>query len=285
MIQTKRWMTRAAVCVALAGVGTATGWAQDSSGAQQGQNQQGQGQQGGPRGEGRRNGRGVRGTVVSASGANVTLKTEQGETWTVITTDNTRVNLDRQTVKVAELKAGDEVMAMGVPDPDKHELHAMMVMGASAAEVAKMKANLGKTYIVGRVTAINDTNVTVMRPDKVSQTMALDESTSLRRGGRMPEGAMMGMMGGMGGGGHRRDGGANSTSGTTNANSGGGEPGPGSEGEAITLADVKVGDNVGGAGALKGGVFVPAELHVMTPRGPRNGGGPGGATGGAASQQ
>ncbi len=46
--------------------------------------------------------------------------------------------------------------------------------------------------------------------------------------------------------------------------------------ESITLADVKVGDRVMGQGALKNGVFVPTELHVMTPgmgrRGPQGDG-------------
>lgn len=228
---TKRWLARAAVCLMLAGVGAVTVRAQDD-GAFQGQG----GGPGGPqRGEGRgRGGRGVRGTVIAASGANVTLKTEQGETWTVITTDNTRLNLDGQPVKAADFKAGAEVMAMGVPDPEKHEIHALMVMGASAAQVAKMKADLGKTYIVGRVTAINETNVTVLRPDKVSQTIALDESTSLRRGGRLPEEAMMG---GMGRGGRRRGGNAGDagSNGSPNATSGGGEPAPGGEVRQLRL--------------------------------------------------
>ena len=36
-------------------------------------------------------------------------------------------------------------------------------------------------------------------------------------------------------------------------------------GESITFADVKVGDSIAGQGALKNGVFVPAELGVMDP--------------------
>lgn len=276
--QGRRWMAQAGLCMVLVGASTVAARAQEDGAFGQ---QQNSGRQGS---DGERRGRGVRGTVVAASGANVTIKTEQGDSWTVITTNNTRLNLDQQTVKVADLKAGDEVMAMGIPDAAKHEIHAMMVMGASAAQVAKMKADLGKTFIVGRVTAINDTNVTVLRPDKVSQTIALDESTSLRRGGHMPAEAMMS---GMGAGGRRRDGrregdGGSGTNGTPNATSGGGEPAPGSEGEAITLADVKVGDSVGGSGTLKNGTFVPTELHVMRSRGSRNG--PSSSTGTSPAQ-
>ncbi len=237
-----------------------------------GQSQRGQGRMG--------MGRGVRGTVTAVSGANVMLKTEAGETWTVVTTDNTRINIDRQPVKASDLKAGDEVMAAGILDQDKHEVHAMMLMGASAATVAKLKADMGKTYIVGKITAMNETKLTLERPDHVSQTILLDDSTSLKRGGRLPAelmsvaggGAFMmgGPRGGNGGGNRpqRNPGEANN-----DPNTGG--MSPAMEGESITLADLKVGDNVAGTGSLKNGTFVPTDLHVLVrpQRGPRQGAG------------
>ena len=210
------------------------------------------------------------GTVTAASGANVTIKTEAGESWTVVTTDNTRINIDRQPIKAADVKPGDEVMAMGIVDGDKHEVHAMMLGGISAAEVARLKADMGKTYIVGKVTAINDTRLTVERPDHVAQTITLDETTSLKRGGRLPAELMGGMFGGGMGGGRRgnRGGGEGApnrdNTGTPPANNEttGGMP-PGQEGESITLADVKVGDNLAGTGSVKNGAFVPTDLHIL----------------------
>ena len=167
---------------------------------------------GGATGPGGRRGGGTRGTVTAVSGGTVTLKTDTGETWTVISTDNTRVRRDGQQAALSAIQPGDEVMAMGIPDPDKHEVHALALMDVSAAEVAKAKANLGKTYIVGRITAINETQLTIQRSDRVSQTINLDESTSLHRGGRLNAQAMaaagldMSMLGGggFGGGGGRR---------------------------------------------------------------------------------
>ena len=223
-------------------------------------------------GGGRRGG-GVRGTVTGVSGTSVMLKNEQGEAWTIISTDNTRVRRDGQPGTVGAIQAGDEVIAMGVPDPDKHEVHAMMVMDVSAAQVAKAKANLGKTYIVGRITAINETLLTIMRSDRVAQVISLDETTSLHKGGRMSPEAMsaaglnmealsgMGGGGGMGSGGGRRAGSADAPA----AN----------PGEAITLADVKVGDSVVGVGSVKGGSFVPTDLRVQE----RPAGGAGGRRG------
>lgn len=48
------------------------------------------------------------------------------------------------------------------------------------------------------------------------------------------------------------------------------------QGESITLADIKVGDDVMGRGALKNGVFVPATLNVGFPGGMRMMAAPGG---------
>jgi len=186
----------------------------------------------------------VMGEVTAVNGANVTIKTEDGSTFQVTTTDNTRVMKGRGvTVKVADLKVGDGLMAVGNLDAPNKTMHAAMVMAQDAADVKKMRENLGKTYITGKVTAIDADNakMTVMRPDGVSQTIGFDETTSFKRG--RP---------GRGGGGF-----------------GGGDP----SAESITLADVKVGDQVGGQGSLKNGVFVPTLLTVGTPgQGRRRGG-------------
>jgi hypothetical protein len=187
------------------------------------------------------------GEVTAVNGANLTIKTEDGSTLQIVTTTNTRVMKGRGvTVPVADLKVGDGVMAVGNLDAPNKTLHAAMVMATDAATVKALRENLGKTYIAGKVTAIDLDNakMTIERSDRVSQTIALDESTSFKRGGR-----------GMGG---MQFGGA--------AGAGGGTPPAGATGgESITLADIKVGDNVYGQGSVKGGTFVPTQLNVMTP--------------------
>jgi len=198
----------------------------------------------------------VSGEVTAVSGATLTVKTEDGGSMQIVTTDNTRVMKGRGvTVKVSDLKVGDGVTAAGILDAPNKTLHVAMVFAMDAAQVKEMKENLGKTYIVGRVTAIDLDNakMTVERPDHVAQTVGFDETTSFRKGGR---GARMGGAGGTGGGGVA-GGGAGA----------GGETG----GESITLADIKVGENVRGTGSVKDGVFVPTELVVME-RGPRGAG-------------
>jgi hypothetical protein len=195
----------------------------------------------------------VAGEVTAVSGATLTVKTEDGATMQIVTTDNTRVMKGRGvTVKIADLKVGDGVMAAGNLDEPNKTLHAALVFATDAAQVKAMRENLGKTYIVGKVTAIDmdDAKMTVERPDHVAQTIGFDETTSFQRGGR-------GGMGRMGGSGGMAQGAA-----------------PAEGGESITLADIKVGDTVRGTGSMKGGTFVPTQLVVGSPgQGRRRGSG------------
>jgi len=168
---------------------------------------------------------------------------------------NTRLNKDRQPVKVADIKVGDGVGAMGVLDAPTKTVHAVFVGVMDAAQVKKAREDLGKTYIMGKITAVDmdALRLTVMRPDGVSQVIGVDEGTSFKRGGRGAA-AMITGDGEVG-------------SGTIVGGAGGGRgDGPGVRepaGESITLADVKVGDSIAARGGLKNGLFVPVEMRVM----------------------
>ena len=193
----------------------------------------------------------VGGTVTAVAGDALTVKGEDGVTYQVTTTPNTRLMKGQGVAfKVADLKAGDGVMAVGNMDAPTKTLHAAMMFATDAEQLKKMRENLGKTYIAGRVTSIDTDNLkmTVPRADGVAQTIGFDETTSFKRGARAARGA----------GGGQGFGGA-----------GGMVPVEG--GESITLADIKVGDNVAGQGSIKSGVFVPAQLNVATPRPRREG--------------
>ena len=188
----------------------------------------------------------VRGTVTAVAGDQVTVKTEAGEVYRVVVSANTRLTKDRQPVKVAEIKVGDGVGAMGVLDAPTKTVHAVFVGLMDAEQVKKAREDLGKVYIVGKITAIDmdALKLTVIRPDGVSQVIGVDEGTSFKRGGRQ----MAAMVGGTGAVGVGEMGSGRSDS--TGA-------------ESITLMDVKVGDSIAGRGGIKGGLFVPSELRVM----------------------
>ena len=192
----------------------------------------------------------VGGEVTAVAGSTVTVKGEDGATYQIVTTANTRLMKGRGvTVKLTDVKAGDGVMAAGNLDAPTKTLHAAMLFVTDAAQLKAMKENLGKTYIMGKVTAIDADNakMTVQRPDGIAQTIGFDETTSFKRGriGRGP-----GMGSGIGAG--EGTGGAAAST-------------PTATGESITLADIKLGDNVYGSGSVKSGVFVPTQLTVATP--------------------
>ena len=143
--------------------------------------------------DGQREGRGafaggqmVRGTVTAVAADQLTVKTEAGEVYQVAISANTRVTKERQPMKVADIKVGDGVGAMGVLDAPTKTVHAVFVAVVDAEQVKKAREDLGKKYITGKVTAVDmdALKITVLRPDGVSQVIGVDEGTSFKRGGR-----------------------------------------------------------------------------------------------------
>jgi hypothetical protein len=251
-------------------------WAQaDQPAGQQTQLGQAQGAgRGGGRGgfAGGQMGQPVQGIVTAATKDKVTVKTDAGDSYDITVTDTSRIMRNGQQIKLSDVKPGDSVTARGTVDATKKTVEAMMVMDVDAATLAKAKENMGKTYIAGRITAIDADNLklTVMRTDNVSQVIAVDDGTSFQRGNRgvsadvtaaggIAAGGGGGGFGGRGMGGGRQGGGAQAAA----------PPAP----ESITLADIKVGDAVMATGVLKGGTFTVLKMGVSEPgAGPGAGG-------------
>lgn len=221
------------------------------------------GEQGRGGGFGQQRGTPVQGIVTASSGNKLTIKTDAGDSYGITLADNARIMENRQPIKLSDIKPGDSVIAMGQVDATSKTVTAMMVNATDAATIAKAKENLGKTYITGRITAIDADNlkITVMRRDNVSQVIAVDDGTSFQRGNSGVAadvaaaggaGFGMGMGGGFGGrrGGNRQDAGAPAA-----------PPAP----ESITLADIKVGDAVMATGTLKAGTFTALKMGVSEP--------------------
>ncbi|SNT07406.1 hypothetical protein SAMN05421770_10448 [Granulicella rosea] len=204
----------------------------------------------------------IRGTVTAVAPEHLTVKTQEGEVYQVVTTPNTQIRKGREQVKLADVKAEDGLGAMGVLDAPNKTLHAAFLQVVDAEQLKKAREAMGKTYIAGKVTKI-DTDalkLTILREDGVTQVIGLDDDTSFRRGGRGGMG-MMGMGPGMGGG-NGGGGGNNPDRPRRNPPADGQQRQQGGGGESITLADLKVGDVVAGPGAIKGGVFIPTEVRV-----------------------
>ena len=123
----------------------------------------------------------VRGDITAISGKSITIKTDEGETYTIATGPNTRIRKQRDEVKFTDLHAGDMIAAVGDKDPKAKTVGAMFVIVIDKEQYQKARAGFGKTWTTGVVQSIDGTNIVIKRPDNVTQTIAVDENTGFRR--------------------------------------------------------------------------------------------------------
>lgn len=173
------------------------------------------GQHGGGWGGGMGMGRGLVGTVTEAAADHYTIKTETGETYTVHYSTNTRI-LKQQPrkpgegqgegrgqagegrgegrqgggnpptpIKPADIKVGDAIAAMGEIDAAAKSVGAVAVVQIDperAKQMREMEANYGKTWLMGKVTAIDGAKVTLTGSvDHAEHSFVADENTSFRK--------------------------------------------------------------------------------------------------------
>jgi hypothetical protein len=207
--------------------------------------------------------RGTMGTVTEVAASHYTIKTDAGDTYTVNFSVNTRIMKqppgrrtggdaaapnaegqgaggqarprraggegggdsegDRpmpQAIKSTEIKVGDAIMAGGELDAAKKSIGAMMIMQLDperAKQARAYEALYGKTWLAGRIKAIDGTTITLDGAvDHTPHAFQVDENTSFRK--------------------HR---------------------------ESITMADIKVGDQLRLEGAVKDGVFMATLVNAM----------------------
>jgi preprotein translocase subunit YajC len=204
----------------------------------------------GMRGQGMREGRGawggsgIMGTVTAVAADHLTVKSEDGPSYTVHFSANTRFlhqsarpvgdgggrmgpgGTPPQQIQPSDIKVGDYINAMGELDAKTNSVGAVFVLQVNpeaAKQMREMRANFGKTWLMGKVTAINGVTVTIDgQVDHAAHTFTADENTTFRK---------------------RRD--------------------------PVTLADLQVGDMVRAEGAIKNGAFLATTVSVMgAPGGP-----------------
>jgi hypothetical protein len=199
------------------------------------------------------------GTVTEVAGDHYTIKTDAGDIYTVSFSVNTRIMKqpasrraagdaaggqgaggqarprgaggedgeggggDRpmpQTIKPTDIKVGDTIMAGGELDAAKKTVGAMTIIQMDperAKQARAYEALYGKTWLAGRIKAIDGTTITIDGAvDHAPHAFQVDENTSFRK---------------------RRD--------------------------SITMADIKVGDQLRLEGAVKDGVFIATVVNAM----------------------
>ena len=174
----------------------------------------------------------IAGEVKAINELKLTIARPDNQTQEIEVDENTSFRKGRESITLADIKAGDFVRGTGELKNGVFMPKELIVgrpnmtmaggQGAQAGPGGGMDpANLGKTFIAGRVKAIQQNKITVTRPDEQTQEITIESGTSLKS---MPGGA------------------------------------------AATLADIKVGDRVRGPGEVKNGSFVPTELSIGHPR-------------------
>ena len=127
-------------------------------------------------------GNGVRGTVTAAGAGSFTIRTEEGESYQVLYSPNTRLMKDRQPIATGDIHLGDMLMAGGIVDAKARTVGAVVLVDIDAKDVSKARAAFGKTWVAGKVTAIHELKITIERAsDKQAQVVAVDENTSFRK--------------------------------------------------------------------------------------------------------
>jgi hypothetical protein len=132
------------------------------------------------------------GKISSVNNGLLVLATPDGQTVTVKLTGETQFRKDRQPASAADFKVGDMVAVRGDVNSD-HTVTASVVNartggpegpggGRGGTGGGAAMGTLGKDYVVGEVKSIEAPKLTILRPDNVSQTIELNENTSLRKG-------------------------------------------------------------------------------------------------------
>src|SRR5579859_5883021 len=125
------------------------------------------------------------GKITAIRDGSLEIATPNGETVTVKLTRETEFRKDRQAAKRSDFKVGDVVAVRGQENPD-HTWTAQMVGARSVNGEGRgpnMQAGtLGKDYVAGEVKSVDAPKISVLRSDKVTQTIELNEDTSLRKG-------------------------------------------------------------------------------------------------------
>src|SRR5579872_4847682 len=126
---------------------------------------------------------GVGGTITAIDPGKITLKTIDGKTATVVIDDKTQFHVDRQPAKLADFKVGDAVLVRGATSGENTWQAEIVAKRSNNAGEAEFRDALGKKFIVGEIKAITGVQLTILRPDNVTQTITVDENTSFRKDG------------------------------------------------------------------------------------------------------
>src|SRR6266849_7484776 len=125
------------------------------------------------------------GKITAIHNASLEISNANGDNVTVKITSQTEFRRDRQPAKRSDFKVGDVIAVRGQENPD-HTWTAQTIGARSVNGEGRgpnMQAGtLGKDYVAGEVKSVDAPKISVLRTDNVTQTIELNEDTSLRKG-------------------------------------------------------------------------------------------------------
>lgn len=148
-------------------------------------------------------GENIAGTVTTVGKGSLTIAPFRGgDPITITVSDSTHLMKERQPAKLSDIKTGDTVFARGTLNGNAMEALMVGVVPPEMAERLKEGGgrgffiggpvqgqgqafnpeDMGKKFIAGEVKAINETRLTIARPDGQTQDIEVDENTSFKRG-------------------------------------------------------------------------------------------------------
>lgn len=137
--------------------------------------------------------RGAFGEITAIQSNSIEIAGQDGAKSSFKLTSSTEFRKHRQPAKISDFKVGDSVIVRTDPESgNAGGATALMVAAAPQGFTGRggggpggagfLQGTLGKDYVVGEVKSVDPPMLTVMRIDSVSQTLELNEETSLRSG-------------------------------------------------------------------------------------------------------
>jgi preprotein translocase subunit YajC len=145
----------------------------------------------------------VFGKLTAVHDQSVEVTNQSGDTVTVKISGSTQFRKEGEAAKLSDFKVGDVVFVRGAENAD-HTWSAEMIgtrpnggfgggQGGGGPQSGRGGPGggpgggrpagvLGQDYVFGEVKAIDAPKLTILRPDNVTQTVELNEETSLRKG-------------------------------------------------------------------------------------------------------
>ena len=130
------------------------------------------------------------GKITALKNGTLELSTPEGATVTVKLTDKTEFRKNRQPASPNDFKVSDTIFVRGEQNADHSVTAAVIASRTGGGEPGAGRrfgggaplGELGKDFVAGEVKSVDAPRLTVLRSDNVTQTIELNEETSLRKG-------------------------------------------------------------------------------------------------------